>query len=147
MADVMKSLDEITTGFNIFEKNQVLTHEQLNTLGNYLDDQERLTRVGEIGVGLCCGLRPSLAEFRIRVTKGIGGTTDGDLFRFGADVVYDRFKPYDEGAPVYEPFFGGAAPLRGGLPLFGLGQGGGPGQRAIGLGSFTRRTRFALRSK
>jgi len=142
----MKSLDEITTGFNIFEKNQVLTHEQLNTLGNYLDDQERLTRVGEIGVGLCCGLRPSLAEFRIRVTKGIGGTTDGDLFRFGADVVYDRFKPYDEGAPVYEPFFGGAAPMRVRMPLFELVKAGDRDQRAIGLDSFTGRTGFALES-
>src|SRR4051812_50206445 len=127
MADVMKSLDEITTGFNIFEKNQVLTHEQLNTLGNYLDDQERLTRVGEIGVGLCCGLRPSLAEFRIRVTKGIGGAAGGDLFRFGADGVYDRFKPYDEGAPRYAPFFGGAAPPGGATARFSTGRGGDPG--------------------
>src|SRR5262245_59353384 len=105
MADVLKSLDQITTGFNIFERNQVLTHEQLNQLGSYLDDQERLTRVGEVGVGLCCGLRPSLSEFRIRVNRGVGVTTDGDLIRFGTDVVYDRYKPYDEAAPVYAPFF------------------------------------------
>ena len=46
MADVSRSLDDITTGFTIFEKNQILTHDQLNDLGRYLDDQERLTRVG-----------------------------------------------------------------------------------------------------
>src|SRR3954471_12048865 len=107
MADVLKSLDDITTGFNIFEKTQVLTHDQLNQLGSYLDDQERLTRVAGIGVGLCCGFRPSLAEFKIRVSKGVGATTDGDLFRFGADVFFDRYKPYDEAAPVYAPFFAG----------------------------------------
>ena len=116
MPDVSRSLDEITTSFTIFEKNQVLTHEQLNDLGQYLDDQERLTRVAAIGVGVGCGLRPSIVERRVRVTKGVGITTDGDLFRFAEDVVFNRFKPYDEAAPKYEPFFTGTTRM----PLFEL---------------------------
>jgi hypothetical protein len=106
MVDVLKSLDEITTGYNVFEKDQVLTHLQLNQLSNYLDDQGRLTRVSLLCVGIGCGLRPSLADGKVLVTKGVGVTTDGDLLRFGADALYDRYRPYDEAAPVYLPFLG-----------------------------------------
>jgi len=142
MADVLRSLDEITTGFNIFEKNQVLTHDQLNRLGSYLDDQERLTRVGGIGAGVGCGLRPSTVDRKVRITKGVGLTTDGDLFRFGADVFYDRFKPYDEAAPVYAPFFAGTTRM----PLFELIKVGDKDARAMGLENFDGRTGFALES-
>lgn len=140
MADVLKSLDDITTGFNIFERNQVLSHDQLNTLGSYLDDQGRLTRVGEIGVGVCCGLWPSLVEFKVSVTKGVGVTTDGDVIRFGADTVYDRFKPYDDAAPVYAPFMAGATRI----PLFELVADKVKDQQAMPLNAFAGRTGFAL---
>jgi hypothetical protein len=104
MVDVLKSLEEITTGYNVFEKDQVLTHLQLNQLSNYLDDQGRLTRVALLCVGIGCGLKPSLSDGNVVVTKGVGVTTDGDLLRLGADTLYDRFRPYDAAAPVYRPF-------------------------------------------
>ena len=47
MLDITTSLDEVATAYWIFERDQVLTEEQLNSLARYLDDQDRLTRVGE----------------------------------------------------------------------------------------------------
>lgn len=104
MALLTRSLDDIGTSFTVFEKNQVLTHEQLNALTAYLDDQERLTRVAALGVGVICGLRPSLGDGTVRVSRGVGITTDGDLLRFPEDVDFDRFKPYSESAPTYPMF-------------------------------------------
>lgn len=105
MVQIVRSLDDISTGYSVFEKDQVLTHEQLNSVASYLDDQGRLTRVYLLGVGLVCGLRPSLQGDTVKVTKGVGVTTDGDLLRFAADTVFDQFKAYDESAPVYPPLY------------------------------------------
>jgi hypothetical protein len=108
MLEALRSLDMIASEYTFFEKDQVLTHSQLNGLVEYLDDQDRLTRVSLIGVGICCGLRVvSLDARRIRVTKGVAVTTDGDLLRLTADTEFDRFKPYGDGAPVYKPLMAG----------------------------------------
>ena len=104
MTDVVQSLAEIATGYTVFEKDQVLTEAQLNAMSSYLDDQIRLTRVVQLGVGIICGLRVRLEEDGIRVSRGTGTTTDGDLCFLPADSVFDRFKPYGEAAPVYRPF-------------------------------------------
>src|SRR5262245_10487419 len=105
MIPVLRSLDAITTGYTVFEKDQVLTEQQLNSLVSYLDDQDRLTRVTLLGVGIACGLRPSAAGASVRVSKGVGVTTDGDLLTLSADTTFDRFKPYDETAPKYDPLY------------------------------------------
>jgi len=105
MTDIMKTLEKITTGYSIFEKDQVLTHDQLNSISEYFDDQTRLTRVKLLGVGIVCGLRVSLKDNKATVTKGVGITTDGDLLCFDADTAFDRFKLYDESHPVYSPFY------------------------------------------
>ncbi len=57
----------------------MLTEDQLNDVTQYLDDQNRLTRVQLIGVGIVDGLRVSLVGNSIRVGKGLGVTTDGDI--------------------------------------------------------------------
>src|SRR6266850_6639765 len=101
MVQIVRSLDDISTGYSVFEKDQVLTHEQLNSVASYLDDQGRLTRVYLLGVGVVCGLRPSLEGDTVKITKGVGVTTDGDLLRLAADTVFDQFKAYDESAPKY----------------------------------------------
>ena len=105
MNQVLKSLEDITTGYSIFEKDQVLTHEQLNSVADYFDDQTRLTRVKLLGVGIVCGLRVSVQGSNITVTKGAGTTTDGDLLYLATDTVFNRFKLYDESNPVYGPFY------------------------------------------
>ena len=117
---IIRSLDDITTRYTVFEKDQVLTHDQLNDLAGYLDDQERLTRVGLLGVGIVAGLRVSLSGAGVAVTRGVGVTTDGDLLRLPADSRFARFKPYDKSAPAYAPFYVDQDVTRDMLPVFEL---------------------------
>jgi hypothetical protein len=117
---ITRSLDDVTTGYTVFEEDQILTHVQLNDLAGYLDDQDRLTRVALLGVGIVCGLRAALREGRVTVTKGAGVTTDGDLLRLPADVRFDRFKAYDRSAPAYPPFYEGQNIEKDMLPVFEL---------------------------
>ena len=116
MADpikVLRSLDRLAMQYTVFEPDQVLTHSQLNSVSTYLDDQDRLTRVALLGVGIVGGLRvglqAGLSGANVRVTRGLGLTTDGDLLMLGADTLYDRFRPYDTTAPAYAPFYRAAA--------------------------------------
>lgn len=112
MKHVLKSLDVIAPGYSIFEKDQVLTHDQLNSVTEYLDDQSRLTRVKLIGIGIGCGLRATLKNNQVTVSKGVGITSDGDLLYFDADRLFDRFKVYDESNPIYAPFYVGGTMLK-----------------------------------
>ncbi len=105
MVPVTRSLEAIATGHFVFEKDQVLTHDQLNSVSQYADDQIRLTRVCLLGVGIVCGLRVSLDGNTVRLSRGLGVTSDGDLLYVDQDTVYDRFKPYDESFPAYPPLY------------------------------------------
>lgn len=114
MTDTFVTLDRMEDGYTVFENDQVLRPDQLNRLAAYLDEQGRLTRVGLIGVGIACGLWPSLEEGKVRLTHGVAATTDGDLMLVDEDAVYDRFRPYDTAALKYAPL------ERGGLPVYEL---------------------------
>jgi hypothetical protein len=57
MAQILRSLDVISSGYSVFEKDRALTHDQLNSVTDYLDDQSRLTRTNLLGVGIVWGLR------------------------------------------------------------------------------------------
>ena len=81
MTDTFRNLDRIESGYTVFEKDQVLTPGQLNGVSSYLDDQERLSRVALLGVGIGCGLWPLLQGNRVRLSHGVGTTTDGDVDR------------------------------------------------------------------
>ncbi|MEO5734504.1 MAG: hypothetical protein ABIN96_01910 [Rubrivivax sp.] len=115
MADplqVIRSLDTLSDHYAVFEPDQVLTHGQLNSVSDYLDDQLRLGRVLLDGVGLIAGLHVSLqGDGSVRISAGFGVSTDGDLMRLGADTVYDRLRPYDATAAVYAPLHAGSAML------------------------------------
>ena len=109
MADPLKvlhSLQRLDTTYTVFEPDQVLTHHQLNSLSGYLDDQDRLSRVNLLGVGLVGGLQVRLVGGQVHITRGLGVSTDGDLLMLPADTVYDRFRPYGISAPAYAPFYG-----------------------------------------
>ncbi|RVT48936.1 hypothetical protein [Rubrivivax albus] len=114
MADplqVVQSLDRLAERYTVFEPDQVLTHGQLNGVTDYLDDQTRLSRVCLHGVGLVAGLQVQRTGAGVRVGRGLGVTTDGDLLRLGTDTVYDRWRAYDSSYPVYPPLWtGGAEP-------------------------------------
>jgi len=105
MTQILKSLDEITTGYSYFEKDQVLTATQLNSVSGYSEDQIRLTRTKLLGVGLICGLEVSLSGNQVTVSAGMGVTTDGDLLYYSTDVQFTQFKLYDDKNPVYAPFY------------------------------------------
>jgi hypothetical protein len=105
MANILRSLDTISNVYSIFEKDQVLTEQQLNDVTSYLDDQNRLTRVNLTGIGIVCGLRATLQGNQIVIGKGVGITSDGDLIYVDADTSFDRYKLYDDTNPVYAPFY------------------------------------------
>jgi len=108
MADplkIIRRLDAVTTDYAVFERDQVLTETQLNSIVEYLDDQSRLTRTQLLGIGIVGGLWPMVGKAQITVGKGVGVTSDGDLIGLPADTAFDRWLPYDESAPAYEPFY------------------------------------------
>ena len=108
MADplkIIRRLDAVTTDYAVFERDQVLSETQLNSVVEYLDDQSRLTRTQLLGIGIVGGLWPTVGKEQIVVGKGVGVTSDGDLIGWSADTVFDRWLPYDESAPAYEPFY------------------------------------------
>lgn len=105
--DAVQSLKEISEAYSIFERGQVLTHDQLNSIAEYFDDQTRLTRVNLIGVGILCGFDISSNETEITIGKGVGVTTDGDLVVFSAPRTFAWFTAFDESRPRYAPFYGG----------------------------------------
>ena len=125
MTDVLRILQEITTDYSIFENDQVLTERQLNKVTDYLNDQNRLTRIYLVGVGAISGLQVSLSDNTIKVTPGIGVTTDGDLLYYSNETVigftsdrkllyysnntvFNRFVRYDDNSnPKYTPFYPG----------------------------------------
>ncbi len=111
MADplhVLSSLETLADHYAVFEQDQVLTHGQLNSVSDFWGDQVRLSRVALGAVGVVSGLQVSeRTGGGVRVTRGLGITTDGDLMSLPTDTLYDRFRPYDTTAPVYRPFYRG----------------------------------------
>jgi hypothetical protein len=99
-------LEKITTSYSVFEKDQVLTEAQLNGVTDYLNDQSRQSLVYLLGVGIASGLQVSYLENSglVRVTKGVGVTTDGELLVYSQDMFFDRFMEYNESHPKYLPF-------------------------------------------
>jgi hypothetical protein len=110
MTPALRILEQITTDFTIFEKNQVLTESQLNSVTDYLNDQARLMRIHLLGVGVVAGLRVSISSESIKATKGVGITTDSGLLYYSNDIVFDRFLEYGNTYPKYAPFYVGVAP-------------------------------------
>jgi hypothetical protein len=138
--EIFKSLKEISTEYTVFEKDQLLTHGQLNSIAGFFDDQSRLSRIYIVGVGIACGLEVSMNNGNIRVTGGIGITTDGDLMGFANDTEFDKFKIYDESNPRYEPFLRDEKMLT----LYELVQKDVQDDRAVAMGSFSERTGATL---
>ncbi|GGF39483.1 PKD domain-containing protein [Echinicola rosea] len=75
-------LSTITTQYHTYKVDQVLTHTQLNESIAFFEDQDRLTRVFLNGVGIVCGFNVSRPYGgTVRISQGIGVTTDGDMFK------------------------------------------------------------------
>jgi hypothetical protein len=112
MPDIKTNLRVISNEYTVFEENQVLTHEQLNGAIEYLNDQLRLTRVDLDGVGIWCGLRVSISGTTVRLTRGLGVTTDGDLAHVAGPLEFTHYRRYDDTAPRYDKLAPGGTPLQ-----------------------------------
>ncbi|EAZ83080.1 PKD domain-containing protein [Algoriphagus machipongonensis] len=113
-------LSTITTQYHTYKVDQVLTHTQLNESIAFFEDQDRLTRVFLNGVGIVCGFKISRPTSTIiRVSQGIGVTTDGDLLKLlreaaeedspGLRIVeefvdYTHFRDFNDENSHYEKF-------------------------------------------
>lgn len=103
----------LATQYAVFERDQVLTHTQLNEVGTWLDQQDRLSRTSLFGTGIATGLKASLAfdGRSVTVSAGLGITTDGDLIRLPQAVQRSHVRPYDATAPLYAPLLTAGAPV------------------------------------
>lgn len=81
--------------YPFFEKNQVLTFGQLNSLREYLDSQIRRSRTCLTGIGVVCGLEayPSGDGNEVVITKGVGVTSMGYLICLQEDCHLPYYRP------------------------------------------------------
>lgn len=84
--------------YPVFEADQVLTNDHLNSMFNYLDQQDRLTRMKLIGSGIVCGLEIEPAGSEIKVKKGCAVTSQGFMV-LHCETVYTHYIPYS--TPVF----------------------------------------------
>lgn len=104
----------VNISYPLFEANQVLSNEHLNQLFDYLDEQERLTRTNLIGIGIVCGLEPSIADSgdSISISKGCGVTSQGFLISWGVQQALEWYRPYEvPDALPYREFGTGSDPF------------------------------------
>ncbi|HWR88976.1 MAG TPA: hypothetical protein VN260_01835 [Dissulfurispiraceae bacterium] len=101
-----KTLKFTGTGdaYTVFERDQVLTADQLNDLSVYLDSQDRLTRLCLSGAGIVCGLDVRLLQGSLTVSKGCAVTTDGDLLVLPADRTFTKFRAFEDKEAHYTGF-------------------------------------------
>lgn len=98
-------MSQIIPTYPIFEGSQVLTSDQLNQLSAYLDQQNRLTRSKLIGIGIVCGLQIQPLTAGVKISKGLGITSEGFLIQIGTDFLATHYRPYILPETVtYKPF-------------------------------------------
>jgi hypothetical protein len=76
---VNKLSNELNNTYPVFEANQLLTSAHLNQLRNYLDIQDRISRVRLVGMGIVCGLEVTYKDNKITISAGTGITSEGFL--------------------------------------------------------------------
>ncbi|GMQ25620.1 hypothetical protein Aoki45_23020 [Algoriphagus sp. oki45] len=87
-------MSQLINNYPIFEGSQVLTSDQLNQLGAYLDQQNRLTRSKFIGMGIACGLKVRPLSNGLSISKGLGVTSEGFLIQIGKQFDATHYRPY-----------------------------------------------------
>jgi hypothetical protein len=98
-------LTQPTPHYHKFVDNQVLTDDQLNSVLDYLNHQDRLSRMLLHGVGVVCGLQISLNESsrEILLSDGVAVTTAGDLIK-PVSQKYIGFKRFKDSNVKYSFF-------------------------------------------
>jgi len=100
-------LPEQPISYPEFVADQLLTAGNLNDMFNYLDEQERGTRINLIGIGIVCGLELSVdpAGTSITISRGCGITSAGYLIRWD-ETKLENYISYDAAKElVYTPQF------------------------------------------
>jgi hypothetical protein len=98
----MEPLNAPVTTLPHFMPNQVLTETQLNGVVDYLEQQERFTRERLIGIGIVCGLRASIANKIVTVSKGVGISSEGYLLNWTNDGPLTKQRTFV--SKNYQPF-------------------------------------------
>ena len=82
--------------YPIFEKDQVVTADQLNSIIRYFSRQQRITRSKIIGVGIICGLEVKYDSTKacITITKGCAISSIGDILYYPDDITFSKYKPF-----------------------------------------------------
>ncbi|CAN5447093.1 hypothetical protein BH23BAC3_BH23BAC3_07700 [soil metagenome] len=98
-------LTQPAPNYRRFVDNQVLTDNQLNEILDYLNHQDRLSRVMLHGVGIVCGLKISLDETsrQIHLSEGVAVTTAGDLLK-SDPKNFTGFKKFEDSRVKYPVF-------------------------------------------
>lgn len=94
-----------------FEDNQVLTADLLNDTTRHLDAQTRRSRVALTGVGVVSGLQPSAEGGTVRLSRGFGLTSDGDLLLFPENQTFGKAAEFSDPKGRYGPFQNDGAPV------------------------------------
>jgi hypothetical protein len=90
--------------YPVFEADQVLSNGHLNNLLNYLEQQERLTRIKLLGRGIVCGLEINSSNTAIAISKGCGLSSQGFLIQL-CDTNYTHFVSYTPPALPSDLYF------------------------------------------
>lgn len=93
--------------FPIYQPDQVLSASHLNQSLAYLEKHDRLSRRLLHGIGIVCGLEFELEEgATLRISKGVGITSQGYLIPVEEDMVLTQVRDYiPPYPPKYLPFY------------------------------------------
>ncbi|WP_154857935.1 hypothetical protein [Cyclobacterium xiamenense] len=117
-------LSSIIYNYRRYKPDQVLTHTQLNESISYFEDQDRLSRLALHGAGIFHGLSLSLETPEetpvIRISQGVGLTTDGDLLVLHeavpetrpkentiaiSELTFTHYREFSDEKASYTPYF------------------------------------------
>lgn len=118
MKNIPIKLNHLVEEFHYFEDNQVLTASHLNTVVDFLDRRDRMTRTQLLGTGIVCGLEVGFnnSNKTITISKGSAITSDGDLLHIDQNTTFSHLKSFDDEKAKYELFQNGSSQV----PLFQL---------------------------
>ncbi len=98
----------VLNSFPVFEKDQVLTKDHLNSLTAYLEQQDRLSRTHLLGSGIICGLEVEYnGSNTIQILKGTALTSKGYILIQSGSVSFTKYKAYTD-KTGYEKFLNDA---------------------------------------
>ena len=93
-----------TFSYPLFEENQVLSYQHLNSLAAFLENNDRSTRRALIGAGIVDGLDLGWESAAgVRLAPGAALTTGGDLCHLEVESVFTAARAYTDPS-AYGPF-------------------------------------------